>query len=114
MTLHSSDGKMIASASRDRTVRLWDANSGQQIRVLDGHSDAVKCVAFSPDAKTLASSLDWGDTIRLWDVDTGKHISTLKGHTHSINSIVFSPDGKLMASGSSDGTVLLWDLTLDN
>jgi WD40 repeat protein len=62
----SPDGKLLASASADRTVRLWDGRSGAAVQTLEGHSDSVSAVAFSPDGKLLASA-SWDKTVRLWD-----------------------------------------------
>ncbi|WP_084763412.1 NACHT and WD repeat domain-containing protein, partial [[Scytonema hofmanni] UTEX B 1581] len=76
---------------------------------LQGHSELVISVAFSPDGKTLASgSAD--KTIKLWDVATGKISQTLTGHSKWVNSVAFSPDGKTLASGSADKTIKLWDV----
>ncbi|WP_322702002.1 caspase family protein, partial [Nostoc sp. DedQUE08] len=104
----SPDGKTIASASADKTVKLWDAATGKSITTLKGHSDAVYSVAFSPDGKTIASA-SADKTVKLWDAATGKSITTLKGHTSGVNSVAFSPDGKTIASASDDKTVKLWD-----
>ena len=108
----SPDGKTLASGSSDKTVRLWDVETGTSLRTLLGHTSRVNSVAFSPDGKTLVSSSD-DNTIRLWDVRMGTPFLMLIGHTESVKSVVFSPDGKTLASGSSDGTVLLWELTPD-
>ncbi|KJZ69366.1 hypothetical protein HIM_11248 [Hirsutella minnesotensis 3608] len=104
----SPDGKTLASASRDRTVRLWDAATGAHRQTLEGHGDSVRAVAFSPDRKTFASaSLD--RTVRLWDAATGAHRQTLEGHGDSVRAVAFSPDRKTFASASLDRTVRLWD-----
>jgi len=106
----SPDGKTIASASADRTVRQWDAATGRPIgRDLTGHTDDVAEVAFSPDGKTIASA-SHDETIRLWDAATGQQRGQpLTGHSDLVYAVAFSPDGKTVASASADKTVRLWD-----
>ncbi|MGB0384409.1 MAG: AAA-like domain-containing protein [Ardenticatenaceae bacterium] len=101
----SPDGKTLASASFDQTVRLWSTD-GTLIRALSGHTSDVSRVAFSPDGSFVASASDDG-TVRLWST-SGMLLRTLSGHTGSVWSVAFSPDGSLMASASSDQTVRLW------
>ena len=105
----SPDGRTLASASRDATVRLWDVQTGRHIRTLEGHASQVGSVSFSPDGRTLASA-SRDATVRLWDVQTGRHIRTLEGHRDWVSSVSFSPDGRTLASASSDGTVLVWEI----
>ena len=104
----SPDGKTLASASEDTTVRLWDAATGGTRATLKGHEGRVSAVAFSPDGKTLASESE-DRTVRLWDAATSEPRATLKGHKGRVSAVAFSPDGKTLASASEDRTVRLWD-----
>jgi WD40 repeat protein len=103
----SPDGRWLASAGQDRTVRLWDVATSQEIRTLKEHADMVTSVAFSPDGKQLASASD-DRTVRLWDAVSGQPLHTLEGYTGAVKSVAFSPDGKHLASADSDGTVRVW------
>jgi WD40 repeat protein len=102
----SPDGRTLGSGGE--TVHLWDAASGEQLQLLEGHTEAVNSVVFSPDGHMLASGSS-DKTIRLWDPVSGEQLRRLDGHTEAVNSIVFSPDGHTLASGSSDKTIRLWD-----
>jgi WD40 repeat protein len=104
----SPDGRLLASASYDMTVRLWDTTTGALKQTLNGHSDSVYSVAFSPDGRLLASASD-DITVRLWDTATGAFQQTLEGHSGWVRSVAFSPDGWLLASASYDMTVRLWN-----
>ncbi|KIM23603.1 hypothetical protein M408DRAFT_252169 [Serendipita vermifera MAFF 305830] len=106
----SSDGKRIFSGSRDNTIRIWDAETGEVVVVpLKGHSDRIKSTSFSLDGKRVVSGSD-DRTIRVWDIETGETITgPLEGHTKEITSVAISPDGKRIVSGSKDTTVRVWD-----
>ena len=104
----SPDGKTMATASFDGTVRLWDFAAGQETAVLAGHAAAVYAVTFAADGNTIATASQ-DQTIRLWNAD-GTFRKQLEGHTGIVDSIAFSPDGTMIASGSADRSVRLWDV----
>ena len=107
----SPDSKTIVSGAkefREHITILWDIQTMEEIRRMEGHNDAIKSVAFSSDGKTIASG-SRDSTIKLWDSQSGEEIRTLKGHTDDVNSIAFSPDGKTIASGSYDKNIILWN-----
>ena len=103
----SPDGKTIATAGHDDTIKLWDVAARRELRTI---WDTAEAIAFSPDGTLLAggSRLKY---IKLWDVTSGEELRTLNGHTELVNSVAFSPDGKLLASGSYDNTIRLWDVS---
>ncbi|KAL8403221.1 hypothetical protein RB594_008470 [Gaeumannomyces avenae] len=102
------DGKTVASASHDYTVKLWDTATGDCRTTLEGHSSSVRSVAFAHDGKTVASA-SHDKTVKLWDAATNDCRATLEGHSDSVNSVAFAHDGKTVASTSDDNTVKLWD-----
>ena len=95
------------TASGDKTARIWDAETYQQIAVLKGHEDAVSSAEFSPDGKRIVTAS--GDkTARIWDAETYQQIAVLKGHEDAVSSAAFSPDGKRIVTASAD-TAKIWD-----
>ncbi len=106
----SSDGAKLASASLDRTVGLWDVQTGARLQSFEGARSGFYAVAFSPDDALVAAATTDQDAIRLWESASGRAVGVLQGHRGQIVSIAFSPDGKELASGSSDQSVRLWDI----
>ena len=106
----SPDGARIVSGGADKTVRLWDAGTGQPLgEPLTGHAGRLSAVAISPDGKRIASG-GADKTVRLWDAGTGQPLGEpLTGHAGTVASVAFSPDGTRVVSGSWDTTVRLWD-----
>jgi WD40 repeat protein len=104
------DGKRIASASADHTIRIWDASHGQLVRTLQGHQNRVLDVAFSPDGERLASA-SFDRSVKLWDASTGREIHTLLGHSEEVRGVAFNPDGTSLASVSTDRTIKVWDVS---
>ncbi|KAJ3007590.1 UNVERIFIED_CONTAM: hypothetical protein HDU68_003425, partial [Siphonaria sp. JEL0065] len=101
-------GETIVSGSRDKTVKLWYARSGECTRTLEGHTFLVTSVAISADGETVVSG-SYDKTVKLWDTRTGECTRTLEGHTFPVTSVAISADGKTVVSGSDDDTVKLWD-----
>src|SRR5436190_3022016 len=112
----------MANASDDKTVRVWDAQTGRELLTFQGHTQAVASAAFSPDGTLVASSNnsrpeainssgDPGEPgeVKVWDARTGQERFSLKGHSRFVNSVVFSPDSKRLATLSRDDTVKVWD-----
>ncbi|MFH1266156.1 MAG: WD40 repeat domain-containing protein, partial [Planctomycetota bacterium] len=102
------DAKRILSGSLDETVRVWDAETGDEVLCLRGHERGVRSVAFSPDRGWIISgSMD--QTVRLWDAVSGTELRCLSGHARDVTSVACCPDGRQILSGSLDQTVRLWD-----
>ncbi|KAI1676385.1 WD40 repeat [Pyrenophora tritici-repentis] len=104
----SHDSTRLASASDDRTVKIWDASSGACLQTLEGHSLGVSSVAFSHDSTRLASA-SWDRTVKIWDASSSACLQTLEGHSDWVTSVAFSHDSTRLASASVDSTVKIWD-----
>ncbi|MEH1860932.1 MAG: serine/threonine-protein kinase [Nostoc sp.] len=103
----SSNVQIVVSASEDKTIIVWNLNTGEQIYTLSGHSDAVNCVAISPDSQTVVSGSD-DEKIKVWNLSNGQEIYTVNGHLDGVNALVFSPDGQILVSGGKDTTIKVW------
>jgi DNA-binding beta-propeller fold protein YncE len=106
---YSPDGtRLAASASGDQTVKVWDAQTGQELLTCKGDTSYIWGVAYSPDGRRLASAS--GDrTVKVWDAQTGQELLSIKGHISQVDSVAFSSDGKRLASADFDGNVEVWD-----
>jgi WD40 repeat protein/transcriptional regulator with XRE-family HTH domain len=106
---YSPDGKLLATADADHTVRLWDVARHRVVTTFRGHGESVFSVAFAPDGRTLASAGSDG-TVRLWNIPSHRGLATLTGHTGDVFSVAFAPDGRTLASAGADRTVRLWEV----
>lgn len=104
----SPDGRLILSASRDETLKLWNPDTGEEVATLRGHVGSVYTCAFSPDGTRIVSS-GQDKTIRLWDVAAECEIRTLRGHNYLIEHCVFTADGKRVIAEDQDRVMKLWD-----
>jgi WD40 repeat protein len=102
----SPDGKTVVTASRDKTVKLWNLD-GKELVTLQGHNADVRSAVFSPDGQTIASA-SWDNTAKLWNL-AGQELVTLRGHQAGVRSVNFSPDGETIVTGSEDGTAKIWN-----
>jgi len=105
----SPDGRTLASGSGDRTVKVWDLQTGELRRTLAGHTERVMSVTVSSDGQSLASASN-DATVKIWNLQTGELRHTLSEHVDHVNTVAISPSGRTLASGSEDQTVRLWDL----
>ena len=100
----------LASGSADKSIRLWDVNSGLELRALHGHKNWITALAVSRNGELLASGSN-DRTVRVWSVSSGRELLTLTGHQAVVDSVLFSPDDRWVISGSADNTIRIWDAT---
>ena len=102
------------SDQRIGEITLWETGTGKRISTFTGNSDEILSIAFSPDGKTLASSIQSSSPgsignhyVLLWNVETGTQIAKFSGAVRDVTSVAFSPDGELLASGSRDNSIFV-------
>ena len=106
----SRDREILASASADKTIKIWQLNTGQELHTLWGHTDAVLSIAISSDGEILASgSAD--KTIKIWQLSTGRELRTLRGHSGQVYSVAINPNGDILVSGSEDKAIAIWQIS---
>jgi len=104
----SANGQRALTGGKDKTMRLWDVKTGQQLREFGGHDGTVVGVIFAADGNRALSSA--GNAIRLWDLENGQEVRRFEGHSSSVTTAALSPDGRHVLSGSYDRTVRLWEV----
>jgi HEAT repeat protein len=110
--MQSIPGVGFVAGARDHDIRLWNVETGRELKRFKGHPEAVGALAFSPDGRRLLSAGNDG-TIRLWQVESGREVRNLRGHTGLIRGLAFFPDRRRGLSGGDDKTLRLWPLPGD-
>src|SRR5215831_6293369 len=105
----SLDGRRAVSASADKTLKVWDLETGHALRTLEGHSRGVEGVALSADGRRAVSA-SFDSTLKVWDLEKGQALRTLEGHSSGVKGVALSADGRRALSGSWDHALKVWDV----
>ena len=105
----TADGRRAVSASSDQTLKVWDLESGQALRTLEGHSSSVWAVALTGDGRRAVSASS-DQTLKVWDLESGEALRTLEGHRSRVVGVAVTGDGRRAVSASLDQTLKVWDL----
>jgi WD40 repeat protein len=106
----SPDGKTLATGSYDQKIKLWNVETGAEIKTLSGHNGAIYGLSFRPDGKVLASA-SADRTVKLWDVASGKRLDTFSQPLKEQTAVAFAPDGKTVAAGGVDNRIRVWGVS---
>ena len=104
----SPDDRFVLTGSMDKTARLWDVQSGKELRTFNGHTSWIWSAAFSPDGQRVLTACVDG-TAKLWDTATGHEVLTFRGHRAGVRGVAFSPDGQRVVTASEDRTARVWE-----
>ena len=103
------DGSKVISGSYDNTIKIWNINTGEELKTLNGHSSSVTAVSITPDGSKIISG-SYDNTLKIWNINTGEELKTLKGHSSLVNAVSITPDGSKVISGSYDNTLKIWNI----
>jgi WD40 repeat protein len=109
----SPNSQYLATGGDDHSIKLWDIETGECLRLFSGHSYPVVSLVFTPNGDRMISGSS-DRTIKIWDVSTGKCLETLQGHSHWVVSLGLSQDATTLISSSWDETIRCWDVTTGN